>query len=337
MDSRNQMLCGYYCFEEYEFARASLKLMSMDDRYDGLLSLCFPAGNYGTAKGLSIPSFSLHYFTQMREYIEHSGDLSLAKEAYPKLCSVMKTFTDRMEDGCVKSFTGREHWNFYEWTEGLKGHLGLSDEEAFEAALNCLLIIALRNMAYIAERIGEKDEFSRLIPDIKAGIRKRFFNAESGLFRNREDEDSISELVNSLSVLSDVATDGEAERIAELLVSDESPLSPITLSMLCFKYDALLKVNAEKYKDYILGNIHKVADVQDYVNYVQSDFGDPPGLMFMYKASDVLAVDGARTQNGVAIIYEEAGGLPIHVIFDDPSDQLTFERRPSPQQLPGWN
>ena len=89
--------------------------------------------------------------------------------------------------------------------------------------------------------------------------------------------------------------------------------------------------------DYILGNIHKVADVQDYVNYVQSDFGDPPGLMFMYKASDVLAVDGAPTQNGVAIIYEEAGGLPIHVIFDDPSDQLTFERRPSPQQLPGWN
>ena len=136
MDSRNQMLCGYYCFEEYEFARASLKLMSMDDRYDGLLSLCFPAGNYGTAKGLSIPSFSLHYYTQMREYIDYSGDLTLAREAYPKLLSVMKAFTDRLEDGCVKSFTGREHWNFYEWVDGLKGHLGSSDEEAFEAALN---------------------------------------------------------------------------------------------------------------------------------------------------------------------------------------------------------
>ena len=257
MDSRNQMLCGYYCFEEYEFARASLKLMSMDDRYDGLLSLCFPAGNYGTAKGLSIPSFSLHYFTQMREYIDHSGDLSLAKEAYPKLCSVLKTFTDRMEDGCVKSFTGREHWNFYEWTEGLKGHLGESDEEAFEAALNCLLIIALRNMAYISQKIGERDEFSRLIPEIKQGVRKKFFDAESGLFRNREDEDSISELVNSLAILADVCTNREAERIAELLVSDESPLSPITLSMLCFKYDALLKVDAEKYKDYILGNIRQ--------------------------------------------------------------------------------
>ena len=257
MDSRNQMLCGYYCFEEYEFARASLKLMSKDDRYDGLLSLCFPAGNYGTAKGLSIPSFSLHYFTQMREYIDYSGDLTLAREAYPKLLSVMKTFTDRLEEGCVKSFTGREHWNFYEWVEGLKGHLGSSDDEAFEAALNCLLIIALRNLAYIANAIGEKDEFSHLIPQIREGVRKRFFNSTSGFFYNREDEESVSELVNSLAILADVCTPDEAKKISELLVSDPSPLSPVTLSMLCFKYDALLKVDFEKYKRYIVENIRK--------------------------------------------------------------------------------
>ena len=257
MDSRNQMLCGYYCFEEYEFARASLKLISMDDRYDGLLSLCFPAGNYGTAKGLSIPSFSLHYYTQMREYIDYSGDLTLAKEAYPKLLSILKIFIDRLEDGCVKSFTGREYWNFYEWRDGLKGHIGFSDEEAFEAALNCLLIIALKNMAKISKRIDEKDSFTCLIPQIREGIRKRFFEPESGFFRNREDENSISELVNSLAILADVANADEAEKIAETLVSPDSPLTPVTLSMLCFKYDALLKVDKERYKDYILSDIRK--------------------------------------------------------------------------------
>lgn len=257
MDSRNQMLCGYYCFEEYEFARASLKLMSMDDRYDGLLSLCFPSGNYGTENGLSIPSFSLHYFTQMREYIDYSGDLSLAKEAYPKLLAIMKTFTDRIEDGCVKSFAGQEHWNFYEWTEGLDGLPWERDEQIYEAALNLFLIIALRNMAYISQKIGEGDEFSHLIPEIKQGVRNRFFDADKGLFRNREDEENVSELVNSLAILADVCTNREAERIAELLTSDNSPLAPITLSMLCFKYDALLKVNTEKYKDYILCNIRQ--------------------------------------------------------------------------------
>ena len=257
MDSRNQMLCGYYCFEEYEFARASLKLISMDNRYDGLLSLCFPAGNYGTAKGLSIPSFSFHYFTQMREYIDYSGDVTLAKEAYPKLLSVMKVFCDRLEDGCIKSFTGREYWNFYEWRDGLKGHLGSSDEEAFEAALNCLFILALQNMAVISEKVGERDGFSQLVPMIREGVRKRFFDNESGFFRNREDENSISELVNSLAILANVINDEEAEKIAEALVSPDSPLTPVTLSMLCFKYDALLKVDKERYKDYILSDIRK--------------------------------------------------------------------------------
>lgn len=264
MDSRNQMLCGYYCFEEYEFARASLKLMSMDDRYDGLLSLCFPSGNYGTANGLSIPSFSLHYFTQMREYVEYSGDTTLAKEAYPKLCSILKVFTDRIEDGCVKSFTGREHWNFYEWKEGLKGNLGSSDEEAFEAALNCLLILALQNMAKIAEAIGEEDKYTCLIPELREGVRRRFFNAETGLFYNREDEDYVSELVNSLCILAGVCSADEAEGITSLLTSQGSPLTPVTLSMLCFKYDALLKINAEKYKDYILNDIrHKYKNMLD--------------------------------------------------------------------------
>ncbi len=251
MDSRNQMLLGYYCFKEYEFARANLKLMSMDRRDDGLLSICFPAGNYATESGLTIPSFTLHWFTQVWEYMSHSGDYDFGKEIYPKLLSAMKVFTDRIEDGCVKSFTGVDHWNFYEWSENLEGHLFSSDEEAFEAALNCLMIIALRNMAKITNAIGEKDEFTHLIVPMQAGIRKRFFDEDRLLLRNREDSNAVSELVNSLCILADVTTPQESVKIAQALTDSESGLTPATLSMLCFKYDALLKVDAEKYSPYI--------------------------------------------------------------------------------------
>jgi len=75
MDSRNQMLCGYYAFGETRFARACLHLMGHGVRPDGILTLCYPAG-----KDFPIPSFSTVYFIQMWEYIEHSGDLSLARE-----------------------------------------------------------------------------------------------------------------------------------------------------------------------------------------------------------------------------------------------------------------
>ena len=61
MDSRNQMLCGYYAFGEYEFPRACLELISKDRRADGLLSICYPM-----TANLVIPSFSLHYITACR-------------------------------------------------------------------------------------------------------------------------------------------------------------------------------------------------------------------------------------------------------------------------------
>ncbi len=251
MDSRNQMLLGYYAFQEYEFARANLKLMAMDRREDELLSICFPAGKFLTDKGLVIPSFNLHWFTQVWEYMDHSKDYAFGREIYPKLQSVLKVFTDRIEGGCVKSFTSMTYWNFYEWSENLEGHLGSSDQEAFEAALNCLMILALRNMARIAAAIGEPDAYTPLIAPMQAGIRKRFFDEDRCLFRNREDSPAVSELVNALCILANVATAEESTSIAQVIAEGKSGLTPATLSMLCFKYDALLKTDAEKYRAYI--------------------------------------------------------------------------------------
>lgn len=258
LDSRNQMLCGYYCFEEYDFARASLKLMSMDRRYDGLLSICFPSGRSSEySNGLAIPSFSLHYFTQVWEYIKYSRDVSLAKEIYPKLKSVMSAFTSRIEDGCVKSFSGVDRWNFYEWRKGLEGHLSSDDPETYEAALNCFLVIALENMKKIADSIGIEENVNSLVRKLRAGIRERFFDKESGLFYNLENKERLSVLVNSLAILAGACSEEEAVKIAEIIVAKDSPLVPVTLSMLCFKYDALLKVSKEKYKEYVLDEIRE--------------------------------------------------------------------------------
>jgi hypothetical protein len=89
--------------------------------------------------------------------------------------------------------------------------------------------------------------------------------------------------------------------------------------------------------DYILGNIHKVQDIQNFVAYVQSDFNDPPGLMFFYTAENCLAVDGARSAEEVKIIYQEAPDIQVSVIFDDPADSLEYVRMPAPRNLPDWN
>ena len=52
------------------------------------------------------------------------------------------------------------------------------------------------------------------------------------------------------------AAEGEcAEKIARRIAEDDPCLQPTTLSMACFKYDALLKVNRDKYADTILNII----------------------------------------------------------------------------------
>ena len=70
MDSRNQMLAGYYAFRETLFPKANLELISEDDRPDGLLSICYPI-----KRDFAIPSFSLHFITECEEYLRYSGDL----------------------------------------------------------------------------------------------------------------------------------------------------------------------------------------------------------------------------------------------------------------------
>lgn len=89
--------------------------------------------------------------------------------------------------------------------------------------------------------------------------------------------------------------------------------------------------------DYILGNVHKTRSVESYVNYVQDSFNDPPGLMFKYSAENVLAVEGRPNGSMVQIIYEEANGQKIDVIFDAPNDPLEFIRAASPVNLPDWH
>lgn len=88
--------------------------------------------------------------------------------------------------------------------------------------------------------------------------------------------------------------------------------------------------------DFILGNCHKAASVQAFVDYVQANFNDPPGLMFRYTAADCLALDSRRSGEVTTIVYEDDPQVQLHVIFDDPDDKLHFEQVAPPRNRPEW-
>jgi len=259
MDSRNQMLSGYYAFGETRFARACLALMAQDRREDGLLAITYPCG-----MDLTIPSFSLHYYTEMREYAEHSGDATLARAARPKLLSVLAAFTERLKDGLVPTFAGKNHWNFYEWSDGLSGTLGRGEETRVDLLLNCLLVRALSSMAALDAAGGFTDgpDYSGTAETIRRAIRASFLTEENGapIFADFADDGGRhkSELGNALAILAGAASPAEAAAIAERLTASENGLVGVTLSMKCFVYDALLAVDRPRYAPWILSDIDRV-------------------------------------------------------------------------------
>ncbi len=247
MDSRNQMLCGYYAFDEYIFPRANLELISKDRRADGLLSICYPM-----SWDYVIPSFTLHYVTECREYMDYSGDKDFIREIYPRLVSCVETFRKHMEDGLVMPFMGENYWNFYEWRDGLDG--ADKSKTAPDLILNALLSVALQNMAAIGDALEMENDYAKLAETLNMRIHEVFLDKKTGIFYDFPEHHSYSQLGNALAVLCGAAETEEARAICERLETD-SDMTPISLSMKCFKYDAWLKVNRERYAPVVLADI----------------------------------------------------------------------------------
>ncbi|MBQ9692244.1 MAG: family 78 glycoside hydrolase catalytic domain, partial [Clostridia bacterium] len=247
MDSRNQMLCGYYAFGEYKFPRSCLELISKDDRKDRLLSICYPINN-----DFCIPSFSMHYITECREYLQYSGDKAFIEEIYPKLESVLSAFLERRENGLMPIFEGKQYWNFYEWSFGLDGYGKGYELPKFDLLINALISIALENMGKIGDMLGKPNGYRDMIPEINRRIREEFWDEKKGLFADCPDKARYSVLGNSLAILCGAAEDrkGVCDRMLNLV-----GVTDISLSMRCFKYDAMLMADKEKYADYILSEI----------------------------------------------------------------------------------
>lgn len=248
-DSRNQMLSGYYAFADknIEYARANLLLMSKDFREDRLLSICSPCG-----ENLVIPSFSFYYIVAVKEYVEHSGDISLGEAVFDKIEDLIGAFADGIRDGMFTKFAGCDHWNFYDWSEYMEGRLCEDDDNSIDFMINCIGVYALKTFGFICEKLGRDNKFSGLADEIIKNARNRFFNKETETFFVADVSEKPTELANSFAIISGVADETLSKKLAKRLADNE--FLPCSFSMKCFKYDALLSVD-EGYKDVILEEI----------------------------------------------------------------------------------
>ena len=247
-DSRNQILCGYYAFENgnADYVRANLELVCNDEREDGLLSICYPCST-----DLSIPSFSLHFFTAMLEYAQFTKDTSLAKKYNNRLKRILDAFVLREKDGLIQTFEGAQYWNFYDWTQYCEGTLFASEKAKTDCILNCLVIHALNCYEKLCALCSLPFPYENKASLLAQNVRKTFLN-ENGLFVMHEDTDELCAFACALAVYTKVATKEESKLIAKAIT--ENRLVKSTLSTRFFVYEALLDAD-ENYKEYILNDI----------------------------------------------------------------------------------
>ena len=250
LDSRNQMLCGYYTFRETEFARASLELIAKGVRPDGFLELTYPS-----VDGPAIPFFSVMYPVQVYEYIKYTGDKSILESTIPTMLGIMNNFKAKLESNDLIRQFDAPYWNFYEWTDGGHDRIptqnGYEYKDCFHLILNCAFVYSGKMFLEMCEMSGI--EFDCDFDAVKQAINNEFFDKTDGNFVLRTDDRSFkSQLGNSFALLIGLGD----ERTVEAVKSDKN-LIETSLSMLIYKYDALLAANADN-KDFILNEIREL-------------------------------------------------------------------------------
>lgn len=294
MDSRNQMLCGYYAFGEFDMPRASIRLMAESLRPDGILELCSPA-----RVSITIPAFSAMFLTQVYEFCIYSGETDVAREVLPALCRIGDEFISRTDpQGLLKAFEGGEYWNFYEWQSGLDGGGGAPGEWVFHGPLMAFASIGLLSLGKTLELLGlDGEKYISAHKKLNAALNGCFWNAERGAYASYADGNGglyhYAELTNALCVCSGAAT---GDRRASVLFSlSEDMLIPVTLSHSIFKYEALM------------------SDASRYARYVFSDIADKWGSMLYRGATTFFeTIEGAPAFDNAGSLCHGWSAIPIY-------------------------
>lgn len=258
LDSRNQMLCGYYAFDEYQFPRAGLRLISRSSREDGMLPICYPADSPAC-----IPSFSLAYIIQLAEYYQYSADRETVEYCFDCADGIMDAFMNQMDEtGLLVNFDeDKGFWNFYEWQPYLTGYLKLKN--VHDMCLNAFFSLAIDSFVKLCDVVGIPTEsYLMKKKQLNRRIVETFWDEQVGLFRASDHPESakLTVLANAWGYLCGAAEGRNCKTLLSVIsknggmCGDEEVISA-TLSMATFRYDALIQADRELYKDSILKEI----------------------------------------------------------------------------------
>ncbi|NMA20002.1 MAG: family 78 glycoside hydrolase catalytic domain [Lentisphaerae bacterium] len=181
-DSRNQMLYGYYLWNNEDFAAASLNLFGHVLLPDGQLRLCAP-----TRMTTVIPMYSLIWPIQVYEHYLYSGSIEVFLKNRLELAEVVDKALN-----CRDAATGlchppsKDYWYFYEWAPELSQHI--CEEGEFHSLYNLYLIEMLDAYAKLLRADGQDTaaaRYEKAASELRIIVERLFYDAEKQCYATK--------------------------------------------------------------------------------------------------------------------------------------------------------
>lgn len=244
MDSRNQMLPGYYLYDNWEFALAGLTLLAEHGRADGLLQNASPS-----AWPVTMPSFPLEWILSLRDFVLYTGRIEEAKGLFASAQNILRAVAAYDDGTLLATPNDPTIWNFYEWAPGLDDLDGLVQKRVktpqYDAPLNALFCMALGAARELAGWFGFAfDEYQALSQRISASFFPIFWDEEQRALASYADHGRRyhhGELTQAWALLADLVPPAHCQSLRDRLADPENGLVKCTISYCLFKYEALLR------------------------------------------------------------------------------------------------
>lgn len=259
MDSRIQILCGFYAFKGFDFQRANLLLMSYSLRSDGLLELC-PPGKVC----VDIPSYTAVFIREIYEYLEYSGDMSLGEELFETADKIIEGFYRRIQkNGLLPLYKGKEYWNFYEWRKGLSGltdneldRFEVITEERYDLPLNAFVSDAFFCYEKICDMLNRKcsAKIKSARGKISVALNEMFWDDDDKAYLTSTDCADKHTLTQALMLYIDAVPEERKKSVTEHIVNRD--FIPASLAASVYLFDSLIKNGVSK--EYVWKEIKRI-------------------------------------------------------------------------------
>jgi alpha-L-rhamnosidase len=286
-DGRIQGLVSLYNSGDDRLLRNAINLMDNSRQPEGVTQSRHPSFT-----PQYIPTFSLWYIGMLHDYWMYGGDSSFINDKLAGARQVLNYFRGYQQaDGSLK---GVPYWMFTDWVSEKDWDAGTGPigKDGSSAMLDLQLLWAYQLAADMESRTGIKEYavlYTKYAAQLKATIRKKYWDNAKKLFADRSEKDLFSQHTNSLVILTGMLDKNEELALSRQLLTNNS-LAAATIYFKYYLHLALIKAGMgndylkwlDKWRENIQMGLTTWAEMSD-VSGSRSDchaWGSSPNIEF---------------------------------------------------------